>query len=193
MRSSAVTLEPVRLALALAHCLPDCRVELVATDGARLCIGFGDNDAVTPCVACHAVAIAMRTTPRRLGPLLGLAPGCPRVRVLEDRISDSHVGLGVFRYRGDHGWGFVFATLLDAAAARLEIERASADLLVHGSDTDRTAVEVGVWQMAHDERLDVTICFSTYALDEGDLVDEAEALALEIAGRCVIEEIVEPS
>jgi hypothetical protein len=190
MRSSDLTLEPVRLALALAHCLPDCRVELVATDGARLCIGFGNDAAVTPCVACQAVAIAMRTTPRRLGPLLGLAPGCPRVRMLEDRISDSHVGLGVFRYRGDHGWGFVFATLLEAAATRLEIERASADLLVCGCEAERRAVEVGAWQMVHDEQLDVTICFSTYPLDHGDLVDEAESLALEIAGLCVVEEIV---
>jgi hypothetical protein len=184
------TLEPVRLALALAHCLPDCRVELVANDGTRLCIGFGEDAAVTPCVACRAVATAMRTTPRRLGPLLGLPPGCPRARVLDDRISDSHVGLGVYRYCGRRAWGFVFATLVAASTARYAIESSSADLLLHGSEEGRRAVEIGSWQMLDDERLRVTVCFSQYALDETELLEEAEKLALEIAGRCVVEELV---
>jgi hypothetical protein len=187
---SDAILEPVRLAVALAHCLPDCRVELTGADGARVCVGFGIDANVTPCTACRAVAAAMRTTPRELGPMLGLAPGCPRARVLDEAIADSHVGLGVYRYRGEHAWGFVFATLSGLAIVRRAIESASGELLLGGTDTEWRVVEVGRWEMLHDDSLRVTICFSAYPLDETDWLDEAEALALAIAARCLVEELV---
>lgn len=187
--TTATGLGPIRLAVALAHCLPDCDVELTDAAGATVRVGFGAGAGITPCLACHAVASAMRTAPHDLGPLLGLCRGCPLARLVDDAIADSHVGLGVYRYRNEQSWGYVFATLAPASIARGTVVTASGERLLEGSEPERRLIEVGSWQLLDDDDLRVSICASRYPLDHGHLVDEAEALALDVAGRCIVEEL----
>ena len=187
---TSAALEPIRLAVALAHCLPDCRVELTDASGATVLVGFQPDAEIAPCLACRAVASAMRTSPRDLGPMLGLCAGCPRARVLDEEIGESHVGLGVYRYRNDETWGFVFTTLAPTQTARAIILQASTDLLL-GTAAEAHLVEAGAWQLINDDELHVRVCASRYTLEDGGLVDDAERLALAIAGRCLIEELAE--
>ena len=152
-------------------------------------VGFDDDAAITPCDACAAVRVAMRTSPTRLGPLLGLPAGCPRARLRDDHIDDCHVGLGVYRYQDDASWGYVFATLLDTPSLGTIVKDESADLLRGGNLPLRRLIAVGEWRLARDEGLEVTICSSRYPLTSSTLLPAAEQLALAVAARSIVEEL----
>lgn len=189
--SGATRLQEVRLAVALSHCLPECSVELTDASGGTLLVGFGEGAAVTPCAACVAVTTARQTCAELLGPLLGLAHGCPRARVLADALAESHVGLGVFRYLRDDVWGYVFVTLLGAEAVGLAIKRASSKGVFAAELAVRETVELGRWSLGHEPGLDVTVCSNAYPLERGDLVAPAEELALDVAVRCLVDELTD--
>lgn len=188
MLSAERKLEPIRIAVALAHCLPECSVELSTDAGGRAVVGFQAEASMSPCLACSAVIEAMRTSADELGPLLGLGPGCPRARLLDEGIDDSHVGLGVYRHRDSSSWGYVFATLLSP-------KRVGA-IVLGKSATTSTGGEVARaadWHLYHDERIAVTVCASSYPLRAASLLPVAERLALDLAEACLVEELVTPA
>ena len=185
----ADTLASARLAVALAHCLPECSLEVTSDCGERLLVGFGYDAGITPCEACEAVRVAMKTSPAELGPLLGLPSGCPTVRLLDDSIDDSHIGLGVYRYQDDTFWGYVFATVLDSDLLRLIVKDESAERLMIGTLSLRRLIATGEWRLGYDHGLAVTICSSRYPAGAAELLPAAEELALDIARRSIVSEL----
>lgn len=182
---SVHALEPIRLAVALSHCLPECSVELSGDAGERMVVGFGDDATMSPCGACAAVAAAMRTSPDELGPLVGLPPGCPRARLLDEDIDQAHVGLGVYRYSDDSVWGYVFATVLSPGEVRSLVEARSAERLVDGRVEQQWLVRAGEWRLTFDDGIAVTVCSSRYAIGASGLLPQAESLALDVVAACL--------
>jgi hypothetical protein len=188
-KGSPVSLQ-LRLAAALAHCLPDSTLELTTPAGESVLAGRCEGCAISPCRLYVAVAAAMRDgAPERLCDVLGLVGPQIAARLLVDADDDVHVGAGVFRYANDDAWGHVFATGLSGSRVReLVLERSAAAL--DGTVADRAVVGRGRWYLVPNQEIAVTVCFSEYPLELADLAQAADALALEIAGACVVEELL---
>ncbi len=193
MNSQAVVPLQLRLAAALAHCLPDSRLELTTEAGECVLAGRCAGCAISPCRLYVAVAAAMRDgTPERLCGVLGLVGPRIAARLLVDAEDDVHVGAGVFRYANADAWGHVFATGLPGGRSRaLILERSAAAL--DGTADDRTVVERGRWYLVPNEEIAVTVCFSEYPIEVAQCAPEADALALEVAGACIVEELLRDS
>jgi hypothetical protein len=180
----------IRLAAALAHCLPDSTLELTTPAGECVLAGRCDGCAISPCRLYVAVAAAMRDgAPERLCGVLGLVGPHVAARLLVDAEDDVHVGAGVFRYVNDDAWGHVFATGLPGGRVRaLVLERSAAAL--DGTVDDRTVVGRSRWYLVPNEEIAVTVCFSEYPIELAELTFAADALALEVAGACIVEEVL---
>jgi hypothetical protein len=182
-------LVPARLGVALAHCLPECRLELQG-NGESVVVGFCREAAMTPCAAYRAVAAARRIDPGLLADLLGLPAGCRvRARMAGEEVEDAHVGLGVYRFSNEDAWGFVFASTLPAGPLRAVVLDRSALALTAGDAERAAVVRAATWFAVPDELIGVTICFCELPPERAQLVTAAEALALEVAGACVVEEV----
>lgn len=188
-KASAVPLQ-IRLAAALAHCLPDSKLELTTPAGECVFAGRYEECAISPCRLYVAVAAAMRDgAPERLCGVLGLVGPRIAARLLVDAEDDVHVGAGVFRYANDDAWGHVFATGLPGRRVRaLVLERSA--IALDGTVDDRTVVGRGRWYLVPNEEIAVTVCFSEYPIELAELAPAADALALEVAGACIVEELV---
>ena len=180
----------LRLAAALAHCLPDSTLELTTPAGECVLAGRCEGCVISPCRLYVAVAAAMRDgAPERLCDVLGLVGPRIAARLLVDADDDVHVGAGVFRYANEDAWGHVFATGLPGGRVReLVLERSAAAL--DGTTADRAVVGRGRWYLVPNEEIAVTVCFSEVPLELADLAPEADALALDVAGACVVEELL---
>lgn len=185
----AEELAPIRLAVALAHCLPECSVEMTSETGELVIVGFGDDAGISPCAACAAVRVAMRGSSKTLGLLLGLPAGCPRARLRDDRIDDCHIGLGIYRFEDRNTWGYVFATVLDASSVGIIVKDESARRLREGTLPLHRLIAIGQWQLVHDDGLAVTVCSSRYPISAAPLLPAAEELALDIASRSIVDEL----
>jgi hypothetical protein len=186
---TAVPLQ-IRLAAALAHCLPDSKLELTTPAGECVFAGRYEGCAISPCRLYVAVAAAMRDgAPEQLCGVLGLVGPRIAARLLVDADDDVHVGAGVFRYANDDAWGHVFATGLSGRRVRTLVLERSANAL-DGTTDDRTVVGRGRWYLVPNEEIAVTVCFSEYPLELAELAPAADALALEVAGACIVEELV---
>lgn len=183
-------LESVRLAGVIAHCLPDLRLELRATCDRSVRVGFDGRCDLTPCALLEAIAEAMRTSPGRLGPLVGLPHGCPRARIESATLDRCHVGLGVYRHDACDRWGYFLATTLDPETLRSTILEQSATFMQQGGEEHRT-VAFGHWLIGESGEVGVAACRSEYSRLHAGLGAAAEQLALQIAAATLILELIQ--
>lgn len=171
--------EQLRLAAALAHALPCCRLELRGPDGDSLCVGCRADCEISPCELRLALIQA-------LGDEGGSRFAGVEAHLRDDPPTVCHLGLGVYSYRTDCCFGCLLATLLEPHRVAETVHESLQD---EDPTFDSLAAEPLHYQF--DEQLGVTLLYTRHragAYEELSGADEEHALHL--AATCLAEELV---
>lgn len=176
-------LRQVRIAAAIAHALTDCHIELRAR-GRRIDVAFGGGE-LTPCALRHALVLADGSE-AALARLLRLPSGPIEVHVQSSGSpSGRHAGLGVYSFKNDLGWGFVFATTLPPGAVAAALDEACAEQVL-GDLIDDYPLHV-----IDDAAIGITVVCAAFSDIPEELgAGDAEALALRAAEACLVAELI---
>jgi hypothetical protein len=187
---TSAALADVRAAASLAHALPGCVVELAGACGSRTYVGFQPLDGVelTPCALRRALGLVWPHACEELAPLVGLPAGPIRARVLDERMGDRHLGLGVYRL-GEWECAFLFASLLPVRAVERTLREAVADIRGEGSRCAE-ALEHAAVEVCHDPQIETSVVVMSFCVHAGPL-DACEGLALRLAASCGVAELLE--